>query len=72
MAPVLSPKKSIEGAVGGVAGAMLLGVIYAAVTKGGLWEYALICGVGALISMVRRFGGRLQSSVTVRLRITGN
>ena len=31
MAPVLSPKKSIEGAVGGVVGAALLGVIYAAV-----------------------------------------
>lgn len=64
MAPVLSPKKSIEGAVGGVAGAMLLGVIYAAVTKGGLWEYALICGVGALISMV----GDLAASAVKRNR----
>ena len=52
MAPVLSPKKSIEGAVGGVAGAALLGVIYAAATQGKMAEYALICGVGALISMV--------------------
>lgn len=52
MAPVLSPKKSVEGAVGGVAGAVLLGVIYAAATKGPMAEYALICGVGALISMV--------------------
>ena len=34
MAPVLSPKKSVEGAVGGMV------------------EYAIICGVGALISMV--------------------
>ena len=53
MAPVLSPKKSIEGAVGGVVGAALLGVIYAG---GNTWEqmleYAVICGVGALISMV--------------------
>ena len=32
MAPVLSPKKSIEGAVGGVLGAALLGAIYAAAT----------------------------------------
>ena len=52
MAPVLSPKKSIEGAVGGVAGAALLGVIYAAATQGKMAEYALICAVGARISMV--------------------
>ena len=52
MAPVLSPKKSIEGAVGGVAGAALLGVIYVAATQGKMAEYALICAVGALISMV--------------------
>ena len=52
MAPVLSPKKSIEGAVGGVAGAALLGVIYASATQGKMAEYALICAVGALISMV--------------------
>ena len=52
MAPVLSLKKSIEGAVGGVAGAALLGAIYAAATQGKMAEYALICAVGALISMV--------------------
>ncbi|MDD7219581.1 MAG: phosphatidate cytidylyltransferase [Clostridia bacterium] len=52
MAPVLSPKKSVEGAVGGVAGAALLGVIYAAATKGPMVEYAVICAAGALISMV--------------------
>ena len=52
MAPVLSPKKSVEGGVGGVAGAALLGVIYAAATNGPMAEYAVICGVGALISMV--------------------
>ena len=58
MSPVLSPKKSVEGAVGGVAGAMLLGAIYAAVVgkylqaENQVLIYALICGVGALISMV--------------------
>lgn len=52
MAPVLSPKKSVEGAVGGVAGAALLGVAYAAATGGKMAEYAIICAVGALISMV--------------------
>ena len=52
MAPVLSPKKSIEGAVGGVIGAALLGIIYAAVIKDKMLAYAVICAVGALISMV--------------------
>lgn len=52
MAPVLSPKKSVEGAVGGVAGAALLGVLYASLTKGAAAEYAFICAAGALISMV--------------------
>lgn len=52
MAPVLSPKKSVEGAVGGVLGAALLGVIYAALTHGPIVEYAVICAAGALISMV--------------------
>ena len=52
MAPILSPKKSVEGGVGGVAGAALLGAIYAAATGGKIAEYAQICAVGALISMV--------------------
>ena len=52
MAPVLSPKKSVEGAAGGVVGAALLGIAYAAATKGPMAEYAAICAVGALISMV--------------------
>lgn len=59
MAPVLSPKKSVEGAVGGVAGAALLGAVYAMIIAGinpaqghTPWMYALICAVGALISMV--------------------
>ena len=52
MAPILSPKKSVEGGIGGVAGAALLGVIYAAATQCPMAEYALICAVGALISMV--------------------
>ena len=59
MAPKLSPKKSIEGAVGGVVGAALLGAAYAAIMNrimtgadAGVIQYALICAVGALISMV--------------------
>ena len=52
MAPVLSPKKSIEGAIGGVLGAALLGGIYAAVIDEKIMEYVIICAIGALIAMV--------------------
>lgn len=52
MAPVLSPKKSVEGAVGGVVGAALLGGAYAAVLGNNIVIYAEICVVGALFSMV--------------------
>ena len=52
MAPVLSPKKSVEGGIGGVAGAALLGALYAWATHGEIGAYAVICTAGALISMV--------------------
>lgn len=58
LAPVLSPKKSVEGAIGGVVGAALLGLVYAVcVNKFSSIEvsaimYALICATGAMISMI--------------------
>jgi CDP-diglyceride synthetase len=59
LAPLLSPKKSIEGAIGGIAGAALLGAIYAVVVnnylesgKNTIIIYAIICAVGAVISQV--------------------
>ena len=58
MAPKLSPKKSVEGGIGGVVGAALLGVLYAlAMNKWGgaaanPVHYAVICGVGGMISQV--------------------
>lgn len=58
MAPVLSPKKSIEGAIGGVVGAAVLGAVYAAVfydniqMNNPVMAFTIICAVGALISMV--------------------
>lgn len=58
MSPVLSPKKSVEGAVGGVLGAAALGALYGYALQGMLTDerlipfFALICGVGSLISMV--------------------
>lgn len=58
MAPKLSPK-SIEGGIGGILGAALLGAIYAlainqfaAGADANVLEYALICGVGGMISQV--------------------
>lgn len=58
MAPKLSPKKSIEGAIGGLTGAALLGALFAlAINKWGGASaspalYALICFIGGMISMV--------------------
>jgi phosphatidate cytidylyltransferase len=52
MAPILSPKKSVEGAVGGVVGAGLLGLLYAFIFHQPMAAYAAICAAGALISMV--------------------
>ena len=59
MAPVLSPKKSIEGAVGGVVGAAGLGALFGWFVNGKVESdvnfiilFAIISAAGALISMV--------------------
>ena len=59
MSPKLSPNKSIEGAVGGVAGAFLLTALYAAIFKAQMGIssqeiliLAVISAVGGLISMI--------------------
>ncbi|MCD8124892.1 MAG: phosphatidate cytidylyltransferase [Lachnospiraceae bacterium] len=59
MTPVLSPKKSVEGGIGGLAGAGLLGVIFALVFQEHLtvfehpvWMLGVIGVVGGAISMV--------------------
>lgn len=62
LAPVLSPKKSVEGAVGGVIGAAVLGAVYAALTGAPVLAYALICAVGAAASQV----GDLAASAVKR------
>ena len=52
-APVLSPKKSIEGAVGGTVGAALLGLLYGSFfMKEQAGVLALICAVGAVLSQI--------------------
>lgn len=67
--PVLSPKKSLEGCFGGVLGAALLGGLYGYFfiqprfpDRQVVWIIALICGVGAVISMV----GDLAASAVKR------
>ncbi|MCR4924438.1 MAG: phosphatidate cytidylyltransferase [Lachnospiraceae bacterium] len=59
LAPVLSPKKSIEGAVGGVVGASLLGFLYSCLLinekmgdQNVTWIVVFICAVGAIVSQV--------------------
>lgn len=58
MAPVLSPKKSIEGGIGGVLGAALLGLAYATIFEDKLTidnaniVFPIVCAVGGIISQV--------------------
>lgn len=59
LAPVLSPKKSIEGAIGGALGAALLGFLYAVVFGGNMSELdnpqvacTAACAIAAVISQI--------------------
>ena len=60
MAPVLSPKKSVEGAVGGIAGATILGIIYGSIVSTRMSEvigspvltFAVASCVGAMLAIV--------------------
>ena len=59
LAPVLSPKKSIEGSIGGVAGSALVGALFAWIfllpltnQPETVWAVALISAAGAVISQV--------------------
>lgn len=68
MAPKLSPKKSVEGGIGGIVGAAVLGAVFALAMNqwGGAQAsplyYAVICGVGGMISQV----GDLAASAVKR------
>ena len=60
MAPVLSPKKSVEGAIGGVIGATILGAVYGALVSSKMAgvidnssvAFAVASLAGALLSIV--------------------
>lgn len=57
--PILSPKKSLEGCIGGVAGSAIVGGLYAFLIvekaipdQSVLWSIVFICAAGAVMSMV--------------------
>lgn len=57
--PILSPKKSLEGCIGGVAGSAIVGGLYAFLIvekvipdQKVLWIVVFICAMGAVMSMV--------------------
>lgn len=59
LAPVLSPKKSIEGAIGGILGSALFGALFGyflvesvIATKQVTWVFALIGAVGSVVSQI--------------------
>ena len=59
MAPVLSPKKTVEGAVGGVAGSAIAGALFSLLLVERVipdqtvtWAFAAIGGIGAVISQI--------------------
>ncbi|MDO4477966.1 MAG: phosphatidate cytidylyltransferase [Lachnospiraceae bacterium] len=60
MTPVLSPKKSVEGAIGGVVGAALLAMIYAIIFKQPIVLYMVIAAIAAVVSI---FGDLAASAV---------
>lgn len=62
MTPVLSPKKTWEGAAGGVLGAGVCGILFTVFFNGhrDIWQYFVICAAGAVISI---FGDLAASAI---------
>jgi len=52
LAPVLSPKKSVEGAIGGVMGAVILGYVYGMFFTAVPAACGIFCGAGAVVSQI--------------------
>ncbi len=66
LAPQISPNKTIEGAIGGVFGSILLVVLYSLVTKtSSSINYAILGGLGSIISQT---GDLIASKIK---RLTG-
>lgn len=62
MTPVLSPHKTIEGAVGGIVGASVLGLLFALLTREDAAAFMIISAIGAVISII----GDLAASAVKR------
>ena len=60
LAPLLSPKKTIEGALGGVAGAVLVGFIFTLIVPG--MSTVVILLLGALIGVASLLGDLVESA----------
>ena len=74
LAPVLSPKKTIEGALGGVLGSILLCVIYGMIISGPVeMDRAVMLKVSLLIgllgSVVAQVGDIFASSIKRKMKI---
>lgn len=69
IAPVLSPKKSLEGLFGGIFGAALIGFIYATIcktqlTEAGIWNpQVLFPIIGAVSSIISQIGDMAASAI---------
>ena len=70
--PAVSPKKTIEGALGGLSASLVIGIVYGTLFFKGVrgWEILLLSGILALLgqagdlveSMIKRMTGRKDSS----------
>ena len=67
LAPVLSPKKSIEGAIGGMVGAALLGALYGAVFGAHMEEVGnpviACCAACAIAAVISQIGDLAASAI---------
>lgn len=73
MAPILSPKKSIEGAVGGVLGSALLTFIYFSIVKNQMQldgkSIALLCVIAAVAGFISMIGDLTASAIKRQFEI---
>ncbi len=67
IAPKLSPKKSLEGCIGGVVGAALLGMLYSVIIRSqlvGTWNSLVVFAViGAASSVIAQVGDMAASAI---------
>lgn len=67
LAPSLSPKKTWSGAAGGLAAAILVGLLFGAAARG--WHAPAAAGLAALLSVAAQAGDLLESAAKRRLGV---